>query len=358
MITSNIKVLLVAALPPPVGGDSTWAEKYIQYSNKLNYSVKVVNTSIIGKRVENVNESISYFDEIKRTIKIWMGIYSSIEEYKPDIVHLNSNCSPRGLIRDYLSSCIIKRRKIPLIVHCHTNVGYKIKNSKLGNIFLKKLLDNAKVVIVLNEKSLSYVKSKSLTPCIIVPNFIETNYVRNIKRKINYEVKNIVYIGHVKKEKGIDEIVKIAEEFREIQFFIVGPITDDYINCKFNSNITVTGSVSYEKVRQFLAECDIFLFPTYSEGFSLALLEAMADGIPIIATDVGANVDMLEGEGGIIVEPQNTDMLKEAIISIRSRVFREKMSEWNRYKVEKFYTIERVMDRLRNLYIDIIDEKY
>ena len=88
-----------------------------------------------------------------------------------------------------------------------------------------------------------------------------------------------------------------------------------------------------------------------NQGFS------KANGIPIIATNVGASNDMLEEYGGIIIEPLNSNMIVEAINTMRNKKLRQKISEWNINKVKKCYTIDIVMSQLRELYLEVIESK-
>ena len=357
MEKKDLRILLVGPLPPPPGGDSTWDKQYLNYSRINNYNVKIVNTSVIGKRSLNVNDRFSIYDEFKRSLFIWCNIRNLIKEYQPDIIHFNSNISPKGIIRDYISSIIIKKRKIPFIIHCHTNVGYKLKNNKISNYLLKKFFNNANKIIVLNTNSLNYSKKITMTPICIIPNFIDLYNFKGNDYKVNEKISNVIFVGHVRKEKGIDELLIAAKKFHDIQFNILGPITDDYKNYIFDSNVNAIGSVTYYEVIDHIKKNDIFIFPSYTEGFSLALLEAMAVGIPIIATDVGANKDMIEDKGGIIIPPKDYQSLIDAINELKEVNKRKYMSKWNIQKVKKYYDIDVVISELRRLYVEVINKK-
>ena len=134
-----------------------------------------------------------------------------------------------------------------------------------------------------------------------MPNFIDEDYIID-KKIINNEVKIISFVGHVRKEKGIDEIFEVAKAYPNISFEIIGPIIIKVKDYSIPSNLHLMGTMTKDKVRHRLNLSDIFLFPTHTEGFSMALLEAMALGVPVITTKVGANPDMLENKGGCLVK--------------------------------------------------------
>ena len=161
----DIIPLLVGPIPPPSGGDSSWTLRYLEYSSKNGYHVIHVNTSMIGKRAESVSDGINIFDEFKRCVRIWKNIKKSLNENDVDIVHFNTNCSPRGLIRDYVSLKIIHKRNKKIILHCRCNVDDQIKNSPRAIKYFKKITNLVELVFVQNNYSLSYVKETTICIC-------------------------------------------------------------------------------------------------------------------------------------------------------------------------------------------------
>ena len=90
-------------------------------------------------------------------------------------------------------------------------------------------------------------------------------------------------------------------------FVLAGIISDEYKECELPANVVMAGNLDASAVREQLDMADVFLFPSYTEGFSNSLAEAMARGLPVITTKVGANVDMLEDRGGVYVPVGNGD---------------------------------------------------
>ena len=82
----------------------------------------------------------------------------------------------------------------------------------------------------------------------------------------------------------------------------------------------------------------------------------MARGLPVITTDVGANKDMLEDNGGVIVPVNDSDAIDVAIQQMSDKNLRKQMSRFNVEKVERNYTIDIVMQRLTDLYKSIISK--
>ena len=104
--------------------------------------------------------------------------------------------------------------------------------------------------------------------------------------------------------------------------------------------------------RPFLLDADVFLLPSRQEGFSNALLEAMASGLPCVATDVGGNSEALvEDEGGHIVRPFDDVAIAEGILRLaRSRAALPEMGLRNRKRIEDVFSLDVSVQRLADWY--------
>ena len=340
-----MRIVLLSPLPPPIGGIATWTKDFIEYSKKKNHEVYVVDTSLIGKRQNKKNHRKNFFTEIRRSLRIYKSLIFKINKYNPDYVYINSSCSLTGLLRDLFAVLISKNNKI--VFHCHCDVTYQVKN-KIAENLLKIILKNVSKVFVLNMQSLEYIKRLMDCDVRLIPNFIIEEKCDDY-HKINEKVKKVVYVGHVRIQKGVREIIGLAKTNKDVQFDLAGVVTNEISDMEIPSNMHLLGAKESIEVKKLLETSDVFVFPSYTEGFSLALLEAMAVGLPVVATDVGANKDMIEDKGGIIVKSRSLESLSEAFTSIRKFEKRKIMSEWNINKVQKCYTDKAVISRIYNI---------
>jgi glycosyltransferase involved in cell wall biosynthesis len=104
--------------------------------------------------------------------------------------------------------------------------------------------------------------------------------------------------------------------------------------------------------RPYLQAADIFMLPSRQEGFSNALLEAMASGLPVVATDVGGNSEaVVNGDGGWIVRPEDAEALANAVQSLATqRTDLPAMGRRNRERVEKTFSLDRSVVALASWY--------
>lgn len=352
MKQDNLKILLVSPLPPPAGGIASWTQQYIDWSEKNNLRVDIVNTAVIGKRAEKINQKTKILDELKRTKDIIKELKTKINKFKPQIIHLNTPCGKLGIIRDFLCAQIAKRNGVKLIVHYRCNIEDQVNQSFVSRFYLKRLSNTADLNLVLNSSSAQYLMQETQSNSILTANFINENFVLDKSKNISADIKIISFVGHVQRTKGILEIIDAAKYLPDITFKIAGPVSNEISKIDKPNNLIFLGSLSKQEVKNLLKESDVFLFPSYTEGFANALLEAMAMGLPIITTPVGANVDMIESMGGLIVEVGNSKSIIEAIYNIQSPIDRTRMSTWNLNKVKNEYTIEKVMEKLIFIYLN------
>jgi glycosyltransferase involved in cell wall biosynthesis len=105
-------------------------------------------------------------------------------------------------------------------------------------------------------------------------------------------------------------------------------------------------------LRQYLAAADVFVLPSRSEGFSNAIIEAMAASLPVVATNVGGNAEAVtDGISGFLVPSDDPDALSAAILRLLSDPSKAKaMGAAGRSLVEERFTVEAMMNRTAGAY--------
>lgn len=132
-----------------------------------------------------------------------------------------------------------------------------------------------------------------------------------------------IYIGRIVRDKGINELirvfVKINEKYPQSRLILVGSIEEkDPVDADVLSIIKSFPSIEYvgfqKDVRPFLAASDVFVFPSYREGFPNVVMQAGAMDLPCIVTDInGSNEIIIDGENGIIIPVKNEKALFSAM---------------------------------------------
>lgn len=112
-------------------------------------------------------------------------------------------------------------------------------------------------------------------------------------------------------------------------------------------------------VRDLLKSMDMFVLPSLTEGISLGLLEAMAAGLPVVATDVGGNPEVIKnGVNGFLVPSKNPNALAERIAAVLSnRDLSLSMGDGGRKTFEAKFTLARMLKEYENLYAEILQKR-
>lgn len=346
-----MKILLISAMPPPAGGIATWTEKYKKFCEVHEISLSIVNTALNNRNVERISGKRNLKNGLWRTFYVLHEFKKNLKQYEPDIIHINTSCSRLGVLRDYICALKAHKQKTPIVVHCHCNIQDQIK-SKRGKWFLKRMFAIASCIVVLNRESFLFAKKLTKTRIEVIPNFIEPFMVAR-SHEIKDQIKEIIFVGHVLPAKGCMEIIETAKKYPDTQFYLVGPVAKEITSVFIPENVFLEGRKDFKDIELYLEHADLFLLPSYSEGFSVALLEAMSKGLPCIATDVGANKDMIEDKGGIIIPIKDTPAIVQALKKISQPTVRRAMSEWNIQKVKNEYLIDNVMQKILCLYEEI-----
>jgi len=225
------------------------------------------------------------------------------------------------------------------------------------------LIKRVKKATVLNEPIRDKIVSKGIdkNKIDVIPNGIEIKDYTISKEKI-YKIKEkynlmesivVMFAGSITPRKGVHCLVKAAERilklgYNNVIFLCVGEITPDkefamrlinYVKKNnLEKNIKFTGFIPYDDLRALYSACDIFVLPSFEEGFGLVLTEALASGKPVIGTNVGGiPMQIIDGWNGFLVEPGNDKQLAEKIMYLMdNEEERERMGKNSKRLAEKF----------------------
>lgn len=154
----------------------------------------------------------------------------------------------------------------------------------------------------------------------------------------------LISTGRLIERKGYRYLIEALAGIPDVELFLIGDgnlkAELTALASKLKVKVNFLGKVSHELVPQYLREADLFVLPSLNEGMSNALLEAMACGLPVIATDTGGSEELIDGNGYVVRKGSSRE-LREAIdrfkaspelvasMGIRSRELAGKMSWQN-----------------------------
>lgn len=157
----------------------------------------------------------------------------------------------------------------------------------------------------------------------VLYNFFNINPVAP-SEKMRCEIPQITYLGSINREKGIIELLTALNNIGEkFHFNLCGTIIEadlkseiERLSVKLGDKITYHGYVGKEKKQELLKKTDILVLPSYREGMPISIIEAMATSCGITTTPVGAIPEILTEDNALIVEPKDSDALKQALLTL------------------------------------------
>jgi glycosyltransferase involved in cell wall biosynthesis len=180
----------------------------------------------------------------------------------------------------------------------------------------------------------------------------------------------ITTVGNIRRVKGHDLFIRaaasIAPRFPGVLFSIAGYILDRAYfeelqvlvkDLKLSTCFSFVGGIT--SLHKYLSDADIFVLPSRSEGFSNAIIEAMAASLPVVATDVGGNAEAIkDGVTGFVVPTEDPAALSSAIIRLLVDPVKAKtMGIAGRSRAADMFTTEAMMERITSTYATLLSKR-
>ena len=180
------------------------------------------------------------------------------------------------------------------------------------------------------------------------------------KHKMQTNKINVLFCGKLTRRKGAHYLIPIAERLdRNININYTSGLRFSGMLAD-HSQLQCLGAVPYHEMPTVYQNADILLFPTVREGLSLAALEAMSCGLPVVATDCSSLPELIdEGKGGFLCQLGDVDAFADRIhLLAENPQLRREMGDYNRAKVEKMFTIDRMVGQYQELFEEVLSNRY
>jgi glycosyltransferase involved in cell wall biosynthesis len=252
------------------------------------------------------------------------------KEFSPDIIHAHNIFFTTSLLAVLVKH--VFHRKMVLSAHLGdiSNLALLGQWKALAAETYEKILgriiiSSSDVVIAVSNSVRKHILSLGASPkkVIVIPNGVDLEEFGLQSDVHKGNESNIIFVGRLIPNKGLEYLVKAAEilvdeKVKRIKFKIVGDgpcrqqLEELVAKHGLSTHFEFLGHVP--RVSDVLREGGIFVRPSLTEGMPLTVLEAMASGLPVIATNVGGTSEIIiHNETGILIEPGNVKQLAEAI---------------------------------------------
>jgi len=299
----------------------------------------------------------------------------SLERIRPDLVHASLTLSPL----DFRLPDLCQQLGLPLVATFHPAFDAGLRNLSAGTQQLTYQLYAPSLarydrVIVFSELQAEMLERLGVRRerLAVIPNGVDTDLwapaprtpgpvLSDLRRR--YAGRRVfLYMGRITTEKNLEALLKAWRLVRPAGCVLLivgdGPLRASLQN-PGEADVEWWGyEASLERRIALLQLAEVFLLPSLVEGLSLALLEAMAAGAACVATDAGADGEVLEHGAGIVISTQGvTTQLRTLLPVLRDQpVLTAELGRRARTRVIERYTLTRNIDALEKLYSDLTDQ--
>lgn len=312
----------------------------------------------------NICDGLNVLKDAEAILKI----RNMINDFKPDIIHFH------GAKASFVGRLACLGMNLKVVTTIHNFPEYKRMNKikkqfYLGlNRYLNKRTDaiitvsNALKKAIIDEENVDLKKISLIYNCVDLSMY-EDNPSLDLRKEYKLEPDTLLIgcISRLIPSKGVQDLIKALEILKgrvKVFAFVAGD--GPYLNCLLDmvndANLENIQFLGFRNdIKDFLRNMDIFVLPSHSEGFGISVAEAMALGVPVIATNVGGIHEMIKNnENGLTINPRSPKDLADAIEILAKDVdLRNKLSKKGEQYIVSNFSKEKMLNEIDTLYESI-----
>jgi glycosyltransferase involved in cell wall biosynthesis len=376
---------IVEGLSPALGGMSRVAANLSELFARAGSEVEIITT--IAQSSDRIYQPSGVTVQAlpRRFVPSWAyapGLAEIIERAvaNADLIHLHG----LWLYPHFVASRAAWRARKPYLVSPHGMMDEwalaqgKLKKQVYGSLIEWRTLQRAAAIHAVSETEATDIKRLGFTADVVtIPNGINRNEFAQLPNPSVFttrypELLNktiFLFLGRLHPKKGLDLLVKAFTEVAKVRsdtaLVFAGP---DESGCQLSiasyldgeglgGRCLFTGMLGDEERLAALSAAHIFVLPSYSEGFPLATIEALAAGLPVILTEA-CNVPDIEEQGaGIIVKPEVSSLQQAMLRLADDPTVRKQMGINGRQLALDAYSWDTVAERMGSVYQTVLQQQ-
>lgn len=367
--------LFTDTFPPQVNGVANTVARYAKALSEMGHEVCVFTISDLS--AQKLEEACGRAYSVRTFLSLpalvypglragipFVGVLKAVREFNPDVIHTHTPFAVGW-------SAVRAARKlhIPLVGTHHTFFDHYLSHVHLDFAWARNLVWKLTVryyshcdVVISPTRSLKHgLEDHGLTkPIEILPNILDINfYAPSARQPVQH--KTLVYMGRLSYEKSIDDVLKamahVIKRMPNTLLLIIGDGPEreklEALSAELGiaEHCIFTGFLYGEELVYTLGQCDVYLTGSKSENMPLALMEAMAVGLPIVAVrSLGLEEMLVHRKNALLTAAGDPVEIADRVIEIlEDEALRIKFSE-NSRTMSRVYSQEVVMGKTVELY--------
>jgi glycosyltransferase involved in cell wall biosynthesis len=384
--SKRLKLMFVGPYPPPYSGPELGMKQFLDSSLSREFRIRFVKTNFRTSNAEKGSISVS--------TALRVGIFHlrflwTLLSFRPALMYYPITATAAGWFgRDI--PCIVMSRLFGAKVVIHLRAGHFQSNFQKFPRFLRRLVRWSCSMV-----SIALVQAERLRGQF--EGLVAQGRIRVLRQAIDTaeydkkagdseERKIVLFLGNLSHSKGYCDLVRalprVADAIGDVKFVFCGSIVESEAtgvyfdqstgtelnhesanaahlhvqSSSYRANYDWRGVVAGEEKLALLRSCALAVLPSYSEGFSRALMEAMSVGKPVVYTPVGAHPEFIFHEiNGLMVQPGDVQGIAAAIIRLlKDDVLRREMGDRNYRHVREKFDVQVISKELGSIFMRVL----
>jgi phosphatidylinositol alpha-mannosyltransferase len=248
----------------------------------------------------------------------WRRIHSAMRSFDPDVVHVHEPLTPSTSMLSVLAA------SAPVVATFHAHLD-RSRLMELAGPVLRQVSRRIDAAIAVSDAAASFLRRVAHLPLEVVPNGVDVRAFAHPRSPVEGlpPGPKILWVNRLDPQKGFEVMVRafetLAAELEDVRLLVAGDGRDRVLLRSLppgvRGRILRLGTIAHEELPRFHAAADVFASPAVGqESFGIVLVEAMAAGVPVVATDIAGYREVVrDGVDGLLVPPNDAGALANAI---------------------------------------------
>jgi glycosyltransferase involved in cell wall biosynthesis len=331
--------------------DYTRFAPFLKYSFVKKQNGKITEYELTtGESLPVINQ-LKYFNDTYRFIR-----KEILSKKKIDIIHSHLSY-PAG----FLGTIIQKREKIPCVLTEHSWIK-KYFRSRIHKLCVLYTLKHCACVVAVSHALKDDINLYCKRQVQVIPNVIEMKKF-SLSDALKKDNKlNIGILGGMGNyRKGLDILIKAVSLLKDMELTVHIGGDGKYLNTfkEMAKELDVAGKCIFygeikpESIQDFYSKLDFYVLPSRDETFGVVVVEAMACGLPVLATKCGGPEEIITKETGVLIDKENPQELARAIRSVAANLGSYNRKAIRNYVLEK-YSPELFVESISEVYQELL----